>query len=115
MGDWLVRTGEKEFMFVLPETDRKGAQCVVRKLDEAFAESAPIEGPFGGAIRISVTTMDPNSEDGAAHMQALLAKAESYRYRDNHDAKRAPDAGMYYLTDFVLGRDADNGRNWPAT
>jgi diguanylate cyclase (GGDEF)-like protein len=110
-GDWLARTGKNEFMIVLPETDRKGAQCVVRKLGEVFKES------IGGAININVTAMDPNSDgDGAADMQALLRKAESLRHRDKHDESRLLDAGTTsYLSDFVSGSEAEKGRNWPAT
>ncbi len=116
-GDWLVRTAEKEFMIVLPETDRKGAQCVVRKLGEAFArqESAITKTPLGGTVNINVTAMDPLG-DGAAHMRALLGKTESLRKRDKHDEKRPPDAGtVHYLSDLVSVSDRDRGRNWPST
>jgi diguanylate cyclase (GGDEF)-like protein len=118
-GDWLARTGNSEFMIVLPETDRKGAQCVVSKLGAAFVreESATSKQPIGGAINIKVTAMDPNSDgDGTAHMRALLRKAESFRHSAKHVEKRLPDAGaMNYLSDFDSGSQADKGRNWPAT
>ncbi|MGA2187092.1 MAG: response regulator [Steroidobacteraceae bacterium] len=118
-GDWLVRTGEQQFMIVLPETDRKGAQCVMHKLSEAFArrESATTKEPLGGAVNITVTAMDPQGDgDGAAHMRALLGKSESLRHRDKHDEKRSPDDGtVHYLSDLVSVSDADRGRNWPAT
>ena len=117
-GDWLVRTGESEFMIVLPETDGRGAQCVVRKLGEAFAgrESAPTHEPFGGAVKIYVTAMDPNSDgDGTANMRALLNKAASLPPPVEHDGKRPPDAGMHYLSDFAAGGEVNSGRNWPAT
>jgi diguanylate cyclase (GGDEF)-like protein len=118
-GDWLARTGKSEFMIVLPETDGEGAQCVVRKLSEAFArqESATTKQTIGGAININVIAMDPNGDgDGAAHMQALLRKAGSLRHRDKDDERRLPDAGtMSYLSDFASGSEAETGRNWPAT
>jgi len=115
-GDWLVRTGENEFMIVLPETDRKGAQCVASKLGEAFArqEATPIKDSFGRDVKIDVTAIDPGSDaDGAANLRALLSKAKGLRHRNQHDAKRAPDAGMHYLSDFVSGGDTNSGRNWP--
>jgi two-component system, cell cycle response regulator len=118
-GDWLARTGKNEFMIVLPETDRKGAQCVVRKLGQAFArrESATTKESIGGATNINVTAMDPNSDgEGTAHMRALLRKTENCRDSDRRDEKRLPDAGtINYLSDFVSGSQADRGRNWPAT
>jgi two-component system cell cycle response regulator len=115
-GDWLVRTGAHEFMIVLPETDREGAQCAARKLSEAFArqESPTTKEPIGGALNVHVTAMEAQG-DGAAHMRALLRNAESLRYRDEHEAKRAPDARVHYLSDFDSGGEADSGRNWPAT
>ena len=118
-GDWLARTGKNEFMIVLPETDRKGAQCVVHKLAQAFArrETATTKEPTGGAININVTAMDPNSDaGGTAHMRALLRKAESLRHSEEHSEKLLPDAGtMTYLSDFVSESQAERGRNWPAT
>jgi diguanylate cyclase (GGDEF)-like protein len=110
-GDWLVRTGENEFMIVLPETDEKGARCVTRKLSAAFTE------PLGGAIKINVTAMDAARDgDSAAHMRALLRKAENLPHRDQHGGKRSPNAGtVHYLSDLASDGDADSGRNWPAT
>jgi two-component system cell cycle response regulator len=116
-GDWLVRTGAHEFMIALPETDLKGAQCVARKLSEAFArqESATTKQPIGNAINIHVTAMDQGDGDGTAHMRALLRKAEKVRRLDKHDAKPAPDARTHYLSDLVSDGDADSGRNWPGS
>jgi diguanylate cyclase (GGDEF)-like protein len=117
--DWLVRSGEKEFMIVLPETDERGARCVARKLSEAFApqEFPDTNQPFGGAIKFNVAAMDPVSDGGsAAHMRALLRKADSLRHRDKRDEKRSADTGtVYYLSDFESGSEAEKGRNWPAT
>ena len=105
-------------MIVLPETDRKGARCVVSKLSEAFArhESASTKEPIGGAVTISVTAMDPNSDrDGAAHMRALCRDAEGLRQRGMYVEKQLPNAEtMNYLSDFVSGCEAEKGRNWPA-
>jgi diguanylate cyclase (GGDEF)-like protein len=117
-GDWLVRTGAQEFMIVLPETDRKGAQCVARKLSDAFAcQESPVTGePISSAINIHVTAMEAQGDhDGPTHMRALLRNAEGLQRRDRHDTKRAPSAQLNYLSDLVSGGDADRGRNWPAT
>jgi diguanylate cyclase (GGDEF)-like protein len=118
-GDWLARTGKNEFMIVLPETDRRGAQCVVRKLAETFAreESAITKVPIGAAVSLNVTALDHKTDgDGAAHMQALLRKAESLRHRDNLDDKLLAEAETTnYLSDFASDSEAEKGRNWPAT
>jgi two-component system, cell cycle response regulator len=117
-GDWLARTGAREFMIALPETDRKGAECVARKLSEAFTcqESPTTKEPVGYTINIHVTAMDAQGDgDGTAHMRALLRKAESHGNRDKQDATPAPDARLHYLSDLVSVGDADRGRNWPAT
>jgi two-component system, cell cycle response regulator len=117
--DWLVRSGEKEFMIVLPETDKRGAQCVARKLREAFArqELPATKEPLGGAIKFQLTAMDPAGEgDSAAYMRALLRKAEGLRHLDKHNERRSADTGtVYYLSDLKSGSEAETGRNWPAT
>jgi len=106
-------------MIVLPETERKGAQRVVRKLTEAFArqESGSAKQPLGGAIKIAITAMDPNSDgDGTAHMRALLRSAESSQHSDKRDEKKSADAeAAFYLSDFESGSESERGRNWPTT
>jgi diguanylate cyclase (GGDEF)-like protein len=118
-GDWLVRTGEHVFMIVLPETERKGAQCVVRKLSEAFArqEFASTKELIGGSIKITITAMDPSRDgDGTAHMRALLHKVEGLRHGKKPDKKRSTDTEtVNYLSDLELGCEAESGRNWPAS
>jgi two-component system, cell cycle response regulator len=117
--DWLVRSGEKEFMIVLPETDKKGARCVARKLSEAFArqELPATKEPLGGAIKFKLTAMDPANDRGStAVMRALLLKAESLRPLDKHNEKRSADTEtVHYLSDLKSGSEAEMGRNWPAT
>jgi diguanylate cyclase (GGDEF)-like protein len=117
--DWLVRTGEGEFMVVLPETDEKGARCAARKLSEAFErqESPATKVPLGGQIKFNVTAMDPaGDERGAASMRAFLVKAEILRQGAKPARKRLPDTGtVYYLSDSDSGGEAERGRNWPAT
>jgi two-component system, cell cycle response regulator len=117
--DWLVRSGEGEFVIVLPETDEKGARCAARKLSEAFErqELPATNEPLGGRIKFSVTAMDPASDGGgAASMRAFLLKAASLRHADKRAKKRSVDTGtVYYLSDFDAGDEAERGRNWPAT
>jgi diguanylate cyclase (GGDEF)-like protein len=117
--DWLVRSGEKEFMIVLPETDKRGARCVARKLNEAFARQAwsATKEPLGGKLKFEVTAMDPASDGrGAASMRAFLLKAESLRHGDKREKKRSADTEtVYYLSDLKSGSEAETGRNWPAT
>jgi two-component system cell cycle response regulator len=116
-GDWLVRTGEHSFMIVLPETDRKGGQCVVHKLSEAFAhqEVASTGERIGGSIKITITAMDPNSDgDGTAHMRALLHKIESLRQSHKRHEKRAVDTETVNYLSLESGSQTERGRNWPA-
>lgn len=117
--DWLARSGEREFMIVLPETDEKGARFVARKLSEAFAHqaSSATKPPRRGVLQFSVTAMDTaNDEGSAAYMRALLRKTESLRQSDQRDERRSGDTGrVHYLSDFESGRESEKGRNWPAT
>jgi diguanylate cyclase (GGDEF)-like protein len=117
--DWLVRSAEKQFMIVLPETDKKGARCVARKLSEAFAlQKLPgTQEPLGGAIKFRLTAMEPAGEGaGAANMQALLRKAKDLRNLDKREEKPpAPIATVNYLSDLKSGGEAEAGRNWPTT
>jgi two-component system, cell cycle response regulator len=118
-GDWLARTGEHIFLIVLPETERKGAQCVVHKLSGALARQgfAPSKGVIGDSIKITITAMDPNSDgDGTAHMRALLHRLEGLRHSDKPDKNRsAQTETVNYLSDLEPGSEAEKGRNWPAT
>jgi two-component system, cell cycle response regulator len=118
--DWLVRSGEKEFIIVLPETDEKGARCVARKLSEAFArrELPAIKEPLGGAIKFKLTAMNPAGDGaGAAYLRVLLRKAEGGQTRPGkRNEKRSADTGtVHYLNDLKSGGEAEAGRNWPAT
>jgi diguanylate cyclase (GGDEF)-like protein len=115
--DWLVRSGEKEFLIVLPETDKKGAQCVARKLSQEFArqELPATKEPRRGAIKFKLTAMDPASDGGSvAYMRAFLRKAEGLRHSDMRET-RPPDTGaVFYLSDLESGSERERGRNWPA-
>jgi two-component system cell cycle response regulator len=57
--DWLARTGEKEFLIVLPETSAQGAHGTAGKLREHFAMH-PLSSPeeaLGFTLKIRVTAM----------------------------------------------------------
>jgi diguanylate cyclase (GGDEF)-like protein len=117
--DWLVRSGEAEFMIVLPETNEQGARCAARKLSEAFGrQELPAGGePLGGRSKFNVTVMDPaGDEGGAASMRAYLLKAETLWHGDKRAKDRSADTGtVHYLSDFDSGAEAARGRNWPST
>jgi diguanylate cyclase (GGDEF)-like protein len=118
--DWLVRIGSREFVVVLPDTNRTGAQCVARKLSESYAgkESADAKRPFRRGVNIKVTAIAPKHDaEGAALIQTLLRRAEDHRRCEARDEIRAPGGGgAHYLSDMVAGGDAESvGRNWPAT
>jgi diguanylate cyclase (GGDEF)-like protein len=117
--DWLARSGVREFMIVLPETDERGARFVARKLSEAFARQAlsATGPPRRSALQFSVTAMDTtNNEGSAAYMRALLRKTESLRKSAKHDERRSGDTGtVHYLSDLESNRESEKGRNWPAT
>ena len=108
-GDWLARTGEAEFMLVLPETPLKGAHRVAHKLRQLFALqplATPV-GPIEFTSRIEVTAVDTRRDaDSALQIHALLRAADrrmvahkrGSKDMDNHDAlaatteARAPSA-----------------------
>jgi diguanylate cyclase (GGDEF)-like protein len=115
--DWLVRSGEAEFVIVLPESDEKGARCAARKLSDAFERQKlpATQEPLGGKVRFNITTMDPASDgSGAASMRAFLVKAESLRHDGGRAQKQSAETGtVYYLSDFDAGSEVEKGRNWP--
>jgi diguanylate cyclase (GGDEF)-like protein len=117
--DWLVRSADKQFMIILPETDKKGARCVAHKLSEAFARQKwpATKEPLGGAIKFNLTAMEPATDGGGtASMRALLRMVEGLQHSDKRDEKRSADTGtVHYLNDLKSGNEAERGRNWPAT
>ena len=79
-GDWLARTGDAEFMLVLPETPLKGAHRAAQKLQQLFALH-PLSTPFGPITltsSIEVTAIDARRDaDSALQIHALLRTADS--------------------------------------
>jgi two-component system, cell cycle response regulator len=66
--DWLARTGEKEFLIVLPETSAQGAHGTAGKLRQHFALH-PLSSPqeaLGFTLRIRVTAMATLQDVGSA-------------------------------------------------
>ena len=75
--DWIARTGENEFLIVLPETGLRGAYRVAEKLREAMV-AAPEEDErtCGYSFDIDVTAMEPHRHsDSKATLAALLRAA----------------------------------------
>jgi two-component system, cell cycle response regulator len=115
LGDWLVRSGLREFIIVLPETGEAGARCVARKLIKAFQRRGftADEEALGAAIKFKVTGMEPGAHgDGAAPMRVVLEKAGSIQPGDQ---RLAVTATASYLSDIEAVEKAQGGRNWPGT
>jgi two-component system, cell cycle response regulator len=78
-GDWLARTGDAEFMLVLPETPLKGAHRAAQKLQQLFALH-PLSTPFGPIAftsSIEVTAIDARRDaHSAQQIHALLRTAD---------------------------------------
>jgi diguanylate cyclase (GGDEF)-like protein len=76
--DWLARTGDREFMIVLPETAAEGAHCVAQKLRELFARH-PLSTPSvatGIRLRIGVTAVEAQHRiDCTLRIEGLLSAA----------------------------------------
>jgi len=113
--DWMTRTGIHEFMVVLPETDREGAQCVARKLRDAFArqESGP-DNRHGGGVSIQITAFGPqDAAEGTAQVQELLDHAQLLQDNRKPMVTLTPSLEtMHFLSDLDL-EDAKGGRDWP--
>jgi diguanylate cyclase (GGDEF)-like protein len=96
-GDWLARTGDAEFMLVLPETPLKGAHRAAQKLRQLFALH-PLSTPFGPITltsRIEVTAIDARRDaDSELRIHALLRTADRRMVaHKRHDADTEdPDA-----------------------
>jgi diguanylate cyclase (GGDEF)-like protein len=74
-GDWLARTGDDEFMLILPETSAKGAHRVAHKLQQQFAlhPLATPAGPIAFTASIEVTAIDAKRDfDSTLQIHALL-------------------------------------------
>ena len=103
-GDWLARTGDDEFMLVLPETTAKGAHRVAQKLRQQFA-SHPLAtpmGPIGFTASIAVTAIDAKRDSNSAmQIQALLRTTDrrmvEYKQQDADNGSRISTDGVAAL------------------
>ena len=101
-GDWLARTGAREFMLVLPETSAKGAHRVAEKLRQQFAlhPLATPAGPIAFTSTIAVTAIDAKHDaDSILQVHALLCAADrrmvAYKQRDPKvETSNQPDRAM---------------------
>jgi two-component system cell cycle response regulator len=102
--DWLARTGQNEFMIVLPETAAKSAEVVakrVRRLSGVDPLCQP-SGPVSFAANIDVAAMLGQScEDSTPTLKALLRAATcGAPTEDDIDTEDAPDVGAAVINTF---------------
>ena len=87
--DWLARYGGEEFLIVVPETDTKGACCVVERLRRMLSQKAiEIQGE---RIRITasfgVTGLDPATPDEKISPEALITQADECLYQAKQEGR----------------------------
>jgi two-component system, cell cycle response regulator len=89
--DWLARTGDHDFMLILPETSAAGARRVEQKLQQLFAlhPLATPAGPVTIPLGIESTCVDPRHNiDSTLQFRALLRGAD--RRRADNSGRGAP-------------------------
>ncbi len=78
-GDWMARSGEHGFMFVLPETNAKGAHFVADKLRRLIALH-PLVTPvalINFSMEVGVIALEAHRDADCAHrVNALLRKID---------------------------------------
>ena len=87
--DWLARYGGEEFLIVVPETDTKGACCVVERLRRMLSQKAI--GIQGERIHITasfgVTGLDPATPDEKISPEALITQADECLYQAKQEGR----------------------------
>lgn len=87
--DWLARYGGEEFLIVVPETDTKGACCMVERLRRMLSQKAI--GIQGERIRITasfgVTGLDPDTPDEKILPEALITQADECLYQAKQEGR----------------------------
>jgi len=87
--DWLARYGGEEFLIVVPETDTKGACCVVERLRRILSQRAI--GIQGERIHITasfgVTGLDPATPDEKISPEALITQADECLYQAKQEGR----------------------------
>jgi two-component system cell cycle response regulator len=84
--DWVARSGGEEFVFVLPETNLKGASCVAARLREILAAEAitTCAGPLAVTVSIGVTALETLQELNSISVRALLRAADRLLYASKY-------------------------------
>jgi two-component system cell cycle response regulator len=80
--DWIARSGGEEFVFVLPETNLRGASCLAARLREILAME-PIStsvGPLSITISVGATALETAHELASVSAADLLAAADRCLY-----------------------------------
>jgi diguanylate cyclase (GGDEF)-like protein len=93
--DWIARSGGEEFVFVLPETDLKGAAAVANRLRDVLA-AHPIStsaGPLELTASMGVTALETTHELASVSTAELLRVADRYLYSSKHLGRDRATAG----------------------
>jgi len=108
--DWLARTGDREFMIVLPDTTAEDAHCVARKLRELFARN-PLCTPSvatGVRVNIGVTAVEAQHRiDDTLRIEGLLISAR--RGMDAAGVQFEPDEARADTADSINGSGTQSG------
>lgn len=85
--DLVARYGGDEFVLLLPEAGRHGAEGVIERIRESLAGTPP--GPIPFTLSLGYALVQPDRPDG---LDAVLAQADVAMYRDKSDHHRAAEA-----------------------
>jgi two-component system, cell cycle response regulator len=80
--DWIARSGGEEFVFVLPETDLKGASAFAERLQAVLA-AQPIltaAGPLDVTVSLGATALEEPPELGATSAAEMLRAVDQCVY-----------------------------------
>jgi two-component system cell cycle response regulator len=93
--DWIARSGGEEFVFVLPETDLKGASAAAKRLRDVLA-AHPIStsaGPLEVTASMGVTALETAHELATVSSAEMLRVADRYLYSSKHLGRDRATAG----------------------
>ncbi len=93
--DWIARSGGEEFVFVLPETDLKGASAAAMRLRKVLA-AHPVStsaGPLEVTASMGVTALETTHELATVSSAELLRVADRYLYSSKHLGRDRATAG----------------------
>lgn len=110
-GDWLARTGDDDFMLILPETSAKGAHRVIQKLQQQFAlhPLATPAGPIVFTANIDATVVDAKHDfESTLKIHSLLRTTDrrmvAHKLRNMH----APGTGSGVAAPQTAGSADEN-------